>query len=105
MKKKGEKSSSSTKKKAVPIHKRAAPPENAFKTIEGKEILTILELAHELDLMAEHVFSHHVTADRNDFATWVADIFQDSELADALGKEKSKDKAQIIIYRHIIKQL
>jgi len=80
-------------------------PDQAFKTLDGKELKSILELVHELDTMADQVFYHHVTQERNDFANWVQDVFDEVELAKQLVQEKSKERTHIILLKHIVRKL
>ncbi len=96
--------SKKNKKTTSAIHKKAAPQEKQFVTLDGRQIASILELAHELDSMADHVFYHHVTQDRNDFANWIHDVFEQKELAQELATHKSKDKNHITILRFIVRQ-
>lgn len=79
-----------------------APPEHAFVTLDGKRLSTIIELAHELDQMADHVFAHHVTADKNDFANWIKDIFHETELAHTIAQTKDKHHTHVVVLRHIV---
>ncbi len=82
-----------------------APQENAFVTLDGKRLSTILELAHELDQMADHVFHHHVNESKNDFANWIHDIFHEAELASALTQTKDKHHTHIVVLRHIVNKI
>jgi hypothetical protein len=54
-----------------------------------------------LERIEDHVFNHHVTSDRNDFATWIHDVFKDVKLAQEIAGLKDKKHIQFVIYKHI----
>lgn len=88
-----------TKKKAAI---KQAPQDKVFFLIDGRTLRDIKELADSLDEMADHVYYHHVTEERNDFAQWIHDVFKDAELAEKLRESTGKHHSQIIIYRRIL---
>lgn len=102
MKKRGRKPSKEVTKTAL---KNEAKPENYFILCTGHSIKDIKELAEELGRMEDSVFRFHVNEQRNDFATWIYDVFKNTELAEILGKIKDKTEMQIIIYKYIVKKL
>ena len=85
--------------------KRDAPESNCFVLCNGKPVKNVKELADIMEEIEDHVFSYHVTADKNDFATWVKDIFQDVELAQKLAGVKDKKHMQLVLYKHIVHKL
>lgn len=102
------KEGTSVKKKAVSKRAKSktavsiAPQEHEFVTLDGKRLKSIVELAHELDQMADHVFYHHVTQDRNDFANWIKDVFHEAELARQVALTNDKHHTHVIVLRHIV---
>jgi len=52
-----------------------------FICANGKIVTSIEGLGYYLPLMPDDVFYHHVTPDRNDFSTWIADVFHQTTLA------------------------
>ncbi len=93
--------SQTPKKNGIP----QAPPQNVFILVDGRSIANYKELADALDSMADHVWDHHVTWERNDFARWIEDIFAERELAERLRKAQGKHHSQIILYRHILERI
>ena len=77
-------------------------PEVAFVLMDGRRLYDYKELADTLEELEDHIWDHHVNLERNDFANWIHDVFQEQELSDALREAKGKHHAQIIIYRHIL---
>lgn len=107
------KKAAKTAKKSVPaksaVAKKSgipqAPTDHYFVLVDGRTLKDVKELADALDSMADHVWEHHVNWERNDFARWIEDIFQDGELADRLRKAQGKHHSQIILYRHILERI
>lgn len=99
------KNSAKNVSKASRLSVSVAPQEHLFVTLDGKRLSTILELAHELDQMADHVFNHHVNESKNDFANWIHDIFHEAELANALKQTKDKHHTHIVVLRHIVNKI
>ena len=82
-----------------------APETSYFVLCNGKPIKNIKELADIMEDLEDQVFNYHVTTDKNDFATWVKDIFKDIELAEKLAGVKDKKNMQLVLYRHIAHKL
>lgn len=80
---------------------RDIPQEKYFVLANGQPVKNVAELAAILDQLEDHVFHHHVTPDRNDFHSWVKDVFEDVELARKITGINDKKHLQLIIYRHM----
>lgn len=65
-------------------------PELFFKLKDGGVIKTIPELKKALNSMNEEVYSHHVDANKNDFAAWIRDVFHDHALAENVQTARTK---------------
>ena len=76
-----------------------------FILCNGRRLKNVKELADIMEEIEDHVFNHHVTHDRNDFAKWINDVFEDIELAQKLANVKDKKHVQFIIYKHITNKL
>ena len=85
--------------------KKGTSPDKYFILCNGKRLKNIKELAEVMEEIEDHVFSHHVTHDKNDFARWVHDVFEDTDLAQKLAGVKDKRHVQFIIYKHITHKL
>lgn len=98
---------SSTKKATKPTaHKSAkVAREHYFVRMDGVLITSLVDLAKQIDEMSDQVFYHHVTADRNDFAAWIADVIKDDQLATDLGYIKDRHATAYAIMRKIVHQL
>lgn len=80
------------------------PEEQSFILKDGSKVNNLVELAKKFDAMEDDVYSHHVTEDRNDFANWIKDVMGKEKLAENVSKAGHKDKTQIELLKHIIKE-
>jgi hypothetical protein len=96
-----------SKAKVKPKHKILgdAPQEYCFILCNGKPVKNVQELADALGELGEDVFKHHVTPDKNDFATWINDVFKDEELAKELADTKDQQHTRIVMYKHLVNKL
>lgn len=95
------KTSSKTKSKVT----SNAPVDSYFILCNGQPIKNVRELADMLEEIRDEVFNCHVNPDKNDFATWIHDVFDDIELAKQLAGVKDKTNIRIVLYKHLIKKL
>jgi hypothetical protein len=71
-------------------------PENKwFYFKHGKRASNIAELKTVLDSISESEFKHHVDYDKNDFASWVENVFEEKKLAKNM--REAGDKEGIIV--------
>ena len=82
-----------------------APEEHHFVVADGRKLKNIIELADALETMSEEIFRHHVNEARNDFSTWVKDVFYDHSLAEDISRAKNRLETQIAILRRLVKEL
>ncbi|MBL7055900.1 hypothetical protein ISS07_03240 [Candidatus Woesearchaeota archaeon] len=79
--------------------------ESSFKSIDGAEISSLLELADSFARMSDDSYYYHVTEERNDFGNWVRDLFQEHELADSLHRTDSRVEAQATVLKFLVDKL
>ena len=82
-----------------------APEEHHFIVADGKKLKNIIELADALETMSEEIFRHHANEFKNDFSSWVKDVFYDNSLAEDITKAKNRLETQIAILRRLVKEL
>lgn len=82
-----------------------APVEHHFVVADGKKLKNIIELADALETMSEEIFSHHANEFKNDFSSWVKDVFYDHSLAEDISRAKNRLETQIAILRRLVKEL
>ena len=82
-----------------------APVEHHFVVADGKKLKNIMELADALETMSEEIFRHHANEFRNDFSSWVKDVFYDHSLAEDISRAKNRLETQIAILRRLVKEL
>jgi hypothetical protein len=64
-------------------------PERGFWLCDGRTFKNLKELAEALQTMDETVWNYHVTDDKNDFANWIEDVFEEKQLGATIRKAKS----------------
>jgi hypothetical protein len=70
---------------------RNAPEGREFILRSGRVLKNLHELANALVSMDEGTFSHHVTKDKNDFASWIQGVFNDEKLARQISKIRNRE--------------
>lgn len=80
-------------------------PEKYFVLCNGSTIKDYKELAAILETVGDDVFYYHVTAERNDFANWINDVFGEQELAEKIRHSKSRHEMMAILYKHLFHKL
>lgn len=99
------KKSTSSKKTSTKSVRKSAPQNKIFVLVNGKKLKNIKELADVIADLEDYVFNHHVTADKNDFASWLEHVFEDIQLAKKIAGCTSKDHMQLVLYKHISHKL
>lgn len=89
----------------TPKIKKDIKNEYFFILRDGRKIKNIKELAEEMGKMEDAVFFHHVSDERNDFANWIKDVFDETELAEQIRHLRNKHEIQKKIYEYLIKEL
>jgi len=74
-----------------------------FRVVDGRTLCGLKDLALVMEHLADEVFHHHVSGDKNDFANWVRDVIHDEALAQEMMQSLDKDGHQKIIFRHIVR--
>lgn len=80
-----------------------AEGEQQFWTNDGRILKDLIELRDALSKMEKHVFDHHVTGDKNDFANWVEFVLQDTSGASMLRGKKTPRTAATSLATHLKK--
>lgn len=77
-------------------------PDKHFMLSDGRTLKHYLALADLLEALDKGTFEHHVNASKNDFASWIDDVFNEHELADKLRQAKDVKQMRYLIYKHIV---
>jgi len=78
------------------------PSENQhFFLHDGRRLKNLAELLDVLNYIDVLVFNHHVNENKNDFSTWIRDVFQDNELADKVKKTRSINGMKKVLQIHL----
>jgi len=77
------------------------PDEKRFWCHDGKTIKNVKELRKALIEMSDETFHYHLSEGRNDFSKWVREVVGDDNLAEDLGKTKSRIQASKAVAERI----
>jgi hypothetical protein len=80
----------------------AIPAEKHFFLCDGSSLGSIEALALRLDSMPDEHFRFHVNDGRNDFASWIKDVFAEHELAEQIAGVHDRKDFQITLLKHLI---
>lgn len=78
-------------------------PEKYFYLHGGGALKSLEELFVELQTMEPHVYAHHVTEERNDFANWVRDVMGDRFLARNIELHREKDQLLKLLFINLFR--
>jgi len=84
---------------------KSVPHKHEFVLADGRRLKNLKELALALSDMADDVFKHHVNDTRNDFASWIGDVYKEKDLAEKLRTAIDKVEAQLTILKHIVSRI
>lgn len=79
------------------------PAEKYFSLCTGGLIKDIKGLVYALDHISDQELYHHVTEGKNDFSTWINDVFGERTLAQKLSKTKDRKDMQITLLKHLVR--
>jgi hypothetical protein len=84
---------------------KKAPVTKHFVLKGGKQLNTVRELICELERMSEETFSAHVNSLKNDFSSWVKDVFDMKDLAAEIRKTNTKMEMHHKILKKVYTEL
>ncbi len=79
----------------------SAPEEQHFKIVNGQRAKDLKELLQVMQQMDEQVFQHHVNETKNDFSTWINDVFKNEQLAGEVRKARTRMEAEVTLQRFV----
>jgi len=80
-------------------------PEKYFVMCDGKQVKNFKELADILRIVSDDVFFYHVNEQRNDFATWVKDVFNEQDLAKRMQNIHNRMEMGLELYKNMFEKL
>ncbi len=86
------------------LNEKYVPEDKWFVLCNGEKISSLEKLLEKAGSMPEHVYSHHVSPEKNDFAAWVKDVFHEKELAKKLSSAKTRKDFKIALKNHLEKK-
>ena len=70
-----------------------APAEQCFWVNNGPVLKNVEELADAVQQMNDDTYFYHANREKNDFSSWIRDVFHDQKLANDLLSSKNKESA------------
>ncbi len=108
--KRGEIDMKANKKHVAPMPEKKHSDEtkcdeaHAFRAMDGASYRSVVELANALDTMSDDTFYYHVTEQKNDFCSWLKEVFHEEALADKMLRARTKDRHQIVMLKHLLEK-
>ena len=75
-----------------------------FKVADGRELQNIIDLVRALEEMGDDAFFHHVSEEKNDFSSWLKDVFELEGLADGI-RSASRPEMREKLYKHLLDEM
>ena len=72
--------------------------------LENRKVMNVYGLLFELKHMSDKTYSNYVGTDYNYFADWIANVLEQTELADNLRKTQNKDEAINLLQNQVDSQ-
>ena len=66
---------------------------------------SLQELADAMETMHEDVFKHHVNDTKNDFASWIEDVFEEKGFSKELRKAQNKIESRIKLLQKLVDEV
>jgi hypothetical protein len=82
----------------VLMDSRRISSDKSFVTKNGTRLESLKDFYGHLAIMSEEEFSHHVNAEKNDFASWIEHVHDDRFLAQAVRQEATKEGIRKTIF-------
>ena len=82
-----------------------APEEHHFYLQDGRKLKSVYELMDSLIDMGEDTFRQHVNEFKNDFATWVKDVFKEEDIAKEIATVNNKVEMQRVLLKKIFDEV
>jgi hypothetical protein len=82
-----------------------APEEYHFVLSDGRRLKSLFELADAVHDMNDDIFRSHVNDARNDFSSWVKDIFDEPHLAEELKGTGDRLRTEVSLLRYLLKEI
>lgn len=81
-------------------HQEPLDPQHFFRLSDGSILKTLHDLQEKLPGMDEAIFRWHVNEHKNDFASWIKDVFKQDILAEAIAHCQTKEAMISVLEAH-----
>ncbi len=85
------------------LDKNYVPQDKWFVLCTGEKIRDLKDLAEKIGSMPEEAVNHHVAPDRNDFASWAKEVFNEKVLAGKIAAARTRQELKSVLDKHLKK--
>jgi len=82
-----------------------APEGKHFFVADGSVLRNVWDLVVKLDHLDEKTFKHHVNSERNDFGSWLKDVFKEEHVAAQIAEKRDRKEVQNVILKNLVAEL
>jgi hypothetical protein len=82
-----------------------APEKYHFVLHDGRHLRSLYELVDELETMSDDTFRMYANEAKNDFSTWVRDVFDEKHLAEDIQAVHHRIDMQRAVLKHLVRDL
>lgn len=79
-----------------------APEEFEFYLQDGQKLKSVYELVDALEHMSDDIFKQHVNEGKNDFSSWIKDVFEEPSVAKELNNVQDRIEMQKVLMKKLI---
>jgi len=79
-----------------------APQEFEFYLSDGRKLKSVYELVDALESMSDDMFRMHVSEEKNDFSSWIKDVFKATDIAKEIEHIQDRIEMQKKLMRRLI---
>ncbi len=79
-----------------------APQEHEFCLSDGRRLKSVYELIDALESMSDEIFREHVNEAKNDFSSWINDVFKAPDIAKEIKKIQDRIETQKALMKRLI---
>jgi hypothetical protein len=82
----------------------AIPSEKYFMLPDGRAIKDYAELAKVIETLPDELYFFHANDQKNDFASWIMDVFHEEDLAENIRSAKSRIEVLFLLYKDLFEK-
>ena len=89
--------------KDVPTSARTAIHKFVLK--DGNKVGNLFDLASAMENMHQETYSFHANEQKNDFSSWIKDVYGEPQIAENVAKAQNRTQAQLEILKALMSRV